>query len=410
MFTTAAVVLAGTFALDLRGALMAPGIPAELWQAPPFSTATFVPAASGGITALFALAALALRRRPAFAATAAALAPLVPFAASTVLWTRPQGPYGYWFGTTETLAVLLAVTVVIVRHRPAVAAPAVLAAVLTIVSGAWRDVPTLEQLGLLGFLGRSIQPCVMLLVPGCVLRWRRFRQRQRIEEVRREERLAISRELHDVVAHQVTGIVVQVQALRHAEARDDAELVREALPEIEAAGARALAAMRAMVAALRDPGETASAPRDTAAALADLERPAHDGRPGVVVETAGPLADLPPATGSAVARIAQEGVTNALRHARDATRILVRARADASEVRVDVADDGRTAAVRGGGHGYGLVGMGERARLLGGSCTAGPASDGPGWLLRARLPLPAAAEPGGAPEPAAAARGEERAQ
>ncbi len=106
----------------------------------------------------------------------------------------------------------------------------------------------------------------------------------------------------------------------------------------------------------------------------------------------GDVGDLPPLVQSAVYRLAQESVTNARRHARHATRIEVRVDADDTSVHLRVSDDGETAPA--GAPGFGLIGMIERADLLGGTCEAGP-DPGRGWTVTATLPRtsPGAAEP-----------------
>ncbi|WP_460778058.1 sensor histidine kinase, partial [Nocardiopsis nanhaiensis] len=111
------------------------------------------------------------------------------------------------------------------------------------------------------------------------------------------------------------------------------------------------------------------------------------GRPEVTVHACEGLADLPPGVGTAVLRIAQESVTNALRYARGATRVSVVVSAEDEGVLVRVDDDGRGGGIPVGG-GHGLVGMAERARLLGGELTAGPVGIGQGWTVRATLPVP----------------------
>ena len=120
--------------------------------------------------------------------------------------------------------------------------------------------------------------------------------------------------------------------------------------------------------------------------------------PVVDVEIDGDTADLPPSVDSAIYRLAQESVTNARRHARNASRIEVRVAADERSVRLRVTDDGESGPAgesppgHGGGGpsgsppGYGLIGMTERAGLLGGTCVAGPGPDR-GWTVTAVLPL-----------------------
>jgi len=161
------------------------------------------------------------------------------------------------------------------------------------------------------------------------------------------------------------------------------ETAAEALHLIEAEAARALDEMRAMVRVLRrdEPADLAPNPR-----IADLAKLASRARPSVDVTVSGDLDDLPPPIGSAIYRLAQESVTNARRHARHVTHIEVRVTADDTSVRLRVSDDGDPGLVRPAvSPGYGLVGMIERADLLGGTCEAGP-NPGRGWTVTAVLP------------------------
>jgi signal transduction histidine kinase len=154
---------------------------------------------------------------------------------------------------------------------------------------------------------------------------------------------------------------------------------------IEEAASRALADLRALVGALRDRDEADLAPQR---GVVDIERLAHgpgDG-PRVDVQLVGDLDGLRPLVGAAIYRIAQESVTNALRHARHATRIDVHVAGHDDAVRLTVHDDGdAVSSVPDSSAGYGLVGMGERAALLGGTLQAGPGSDS-GWTVTAVLP------------------------
>ncbi|GAA1059132.1 sensor histidine kinase [Agromyces bracchium] len=164
-----------------------------------------------------------------------------------------------------------------------------------------------------------------------------------------------------------------------------------------AAGALGFRNGAASSVATRD-GGSESAPGDPAAgalgfrsAGVDASSPAEvggseavPGDPTVEVHIDGDPDAVPPAVGAAVFRIVQEAVTNARRHARDASRIDVRVRVDAAGVRIDVRDDGAPAASV--APGFGLTGMAERAAVLGATCTAGPAADGPGWAVIAELP------------------------
>lgn len=200
------------------------------------------------------------------------------------------------------------------------------------------------------------------------------------EQVRLQEREQLARELHDTVAHHITAIVVRAQAGRVVAATNPSAAV-DALSVIEDEASRTLAELRFLVGALRDTDDLAPSP-----GIADLTRLARStvAGPAVELEVSGRLDDLSVTTGNAVYRIAQEAVTNALRHARHATRIVVRVAGEDECVRVSVVDDGQPGAVT-ATTGYGVVGMSERASALGGTLEAGP-EPGRGWAVRAELP------------------------
>ena len=204
-----------------------------------------------------------------------------------------------------------------------------------------------------------------------------------IEQAKLRQRNELARELHDAVGHHVSAIVIQAQAGR-ALAASSPDRALATLETIEEAASRTLEEMRAMVGLLRDGAEPDFAPQP---GLADIERLARSvgGWPRVDVQVAGEFAELSPGLGVALYRIAQEAVTNAVRHARDATRITVHVADEDEQVRLTVRDDGAASAT---GHmppGYGLVGMAERAGVLGGSLQAGPDPHG-GWTVSALLP------------------------
>lgn len=229
---------------------------------------------------------------------------------------------------------------------------------------------------------------------GVTLRYRATSREQALEHLRLLERERLARDLHDTVAHHVSAIAISAQAgLATAPTRPEA--ATEALRMIEAEASRALAEMRAMVRILRrghpaDAGATDQAgPEDLAPSprLTDLAQLAgrSDGGPAVSVDIAHDVGALAPSTDAAIYRLAQEAVTNALRHARHATRIEVRVAADDRAVRLTVHDDGDSSPLRASSPGFGLVGMIERAELLGGTCVAGPNPDR-GWTVTAALP------------------------
>ena len=245
---------------------------------------------------------------------------------------------------------------------------------------------------------------------GAVLRATDVSYRSRVGAVRRAEREEMARELHDVVAHHVTGMVVLVQAARAvveepASAMEvratvgegpDPRLV-DALAAVERSGAEALISLRSMVAVLRssDP-DAVGAPLEPGPSAADLEevvRRFRDSGAAARVDLAiEPAArGLPAPVQAAVHRVVQESLTNAARYARGADRVLIELTRSATQAVVTVQDSGGSGdagglerAVPGGG--FGIVGMRERVGALGGSLEAGPGPGG-GWTVRARVPL-----------------------
>ena len=234
-------------------------------------------------------------------------------------------------------------------------------------------------------VGDLIGGALVVLFPallGAEVRHLTSSRRQQLEKVKSDERAQLARELHDTVAHHVSAIAIQAQAGR-AVAPTRPEAATEALERIEEAASRTLAEMRAMVGTLREGDTPDLAPQRTTADIAHLAK--HDGSPVVRVDMAGDLDDLRPSLGTALYRLAQEGVTNATRHAQRATRIDVMVEGHTDCVTLTVRDDGELTGTDGGSGGYGLVGMTERAKLLGGTLTAGP-NPTRGWTVGAVLP------------------------
>lgn len=222
------------------------------------------------------------------------------------------------------------------------------------------------------------------LALGWAVRSQHGARERRLEQVKSEERVLLARELHDTVAHHVSAIAIQAQAGRALAATSPSSPL-EALEVIEVEASRTLAEMRAMVRVLRNEAPVDYAPQP---GVADLERlsGASPAGPRVEVRVSGDLAALPAGIDAAVFRIAQEAVTNALRHARNATLIDVRVAGDRSTVSLVVRDDGDPGAADPAPEaGFGLTGMVERALLLGGACRAGPCP-GRGWAVSATLP------------------------
>jgi len=199
-----------------------------------------------------------------------------------------------------------------------------------------------------------------------------------------EERARIARELHDIVAHAVSVMVLQVGAVRH-KLPDELADESGALRGVEQAGRTALAEMRRLLSAMRRDGDDLElAPQPGLGGVGALV--AEIGRAGlpVTLHVEGEAAPLPRAIDLSAYRIVQEGLTNALKHAR-AHRADVTLRYAPDELQIEVRDDG-TGGGASNGPGYGLVGVGERVKIYGGTMTAGAAPDG-GFVLGARLPL-----------------------
>ncbi|WP_410813683.1 sensor histidine kinase [Micromonospora sp. 067-2] len=208
--------------------------------------------------------------------------------------------------------------------------------------------------------------------------------------VRAEQRAEFARDLHDFIAHHVTGIVVQAQGARFV-AEQDPRRVIVALEQIERAGAETMASMRRMVGILRNPDAPPDAPLAPLAGVTELE-PLLTGFNGTAraparLDVDGDLDGLPVEVSTSAYRVVMEGLTNTRQHAPDARSVNVAVRRTPDWLLVRVADDGasgRTAPGR--GHGFGLIGLTERVRALGGTITAGPGVAG-GWVLDAALPL-----------------------
>lgn len=235
-------------------------------------------------------------------------------------------------------------------------------------------------------IGEIITSVVFLLFPGSVgaaVRYRTSSRMRGLDQVRLREREQLARELHDTVAHHVSAIAIRAQAGRVVGAGDPAAAM-DALLVIEAEASRALTEMRMMIGTLREGDEPSLAPQQGIRDITGLARVAGASL-RVHVDLAGDLDDVGPSVGAAIYRLAQESVTNAVRHARHATKVDVRVTGEGSAVHLVVSDDGDASVNGRGSDGYGLVGMAERAALLGGSFAAGPSS-GQGWTVNAVLP------------------------
>jgi signal transduction histidine kinase len=267
----------------------------------------------------------------------------------------------------------------------------------------------------LGLIAQDADPIEGLVLPfvvlvptwllGDVLRTRRVEALRRAAEVERslrareeslraaaaEERRHVARELHDVVAHAVSVMVIQAGAARQV-LRSSPDQAETSLLAVESTGREAMTELRRFLGALSDDGEEAGlAPQPGIGELGTLlDRVREAGLPASL-EVDGSPRSIPPSLDVTAYRIVQEALTNALRYARRAAT-LVRLSWEPDQLRLEILDDGpATGAAEGTGRG--LVGMSERAALVGGRLEAGPRVGG-GYAVRAWLPF----EPGPSPD------------
>jgi signal transduction histidine kinase len=248
----------------------------------------------------------------------------------------------------------------------------------------WSDGTSMNVGGFLFFGFFMLGPFLV----GVAIRMRREREhllvREQDERARAavaEERARIARELHDVVAHAISVIVLQARGARHA---DGAER-EEALDAIESTGANALTEMRRLLHMLRaDDEAVAMAPQPSLEHLEHLVTQVRDAGLPVEVRVEGARRALPPGVDVSAYRIVQEALTNALKHAGPArARVSIRFGDDALELEIE---DSGAGGGNGAGGGHGLAGMRERVAIFGGRLDTGPKAEG-GYAVRARLPL-----------------------
>ncbi|GGS56060.1 two-component sensor histidine kinase [Planobispora rosea] len=320
------------------------------------------------VAASICLLALARRRAPLGTAVAglAVTALAIPAARFLHLPAEPSP------AASLGLAVLTASAV---RTLPARTACAVAASGPAVVAGGLLTAPgsAVPVLGGLAWLaGLSLGFGSRLLAA---------RRRAAAERVRHAERLELARELHDVVAHHITSIVLQAQAAQLVTARHP-ERTAGSLADIETAGARALAATRRVVGLLRDAAPAAEGCERLGELIEGFESHGRRAHLRLDAEPSG----WPPHVSGTVYRVVREALTNVSRHAPQARAVTVGITQDERAVTVEVEDDAPRTPVR---HhrraGYGLTGMRERLDTLGGTLTAGP-RPGYGWSVRAVIP------------------------
>ncbi|MER6254732.1 histidine kinase [Streptomyces sp. NPDC001584] len=328
---------------------------------------------------LVALPLLKEARSYACAGGAAAGASLV--CSMALLLSHPAAGASSAYGAFEPVGLLLVLAFVARRGRAAPTAPIALLLAAAVVL---RPLSIGVQEGSLTVaFGLTL---VTVLVAGASVTARIVEadRRQRAHRVRLEQRIELARDLHDHLAHHVTGIVVQAQGARAVAARRP-DLVLPALQRIEETGAEALASMRQMVAGL-GAGES-DAPPAAPAGMDDLRALvrgfALNGVPAFLTEE-GPTDTVPPEVAATLHRVTMESLTNIREHARHCRHVSVHVRVRPHEAAVRITNDGTARPTS--RPGYGLKVLRERVTLAGGTFRAEATAEGD-WQVRARMPL-----------------------
>jgi signal transduction histidine kinase len=299
------------------------------------------------------------------------------------------------FGTAEALGLLGVLFVLSRRADPHWAIAAIVATVVAVgllpMRGGFE--PIFIIFGLILALAAAAA-----IGGGVYLRTVDSTRQRAIDSVRAEQRAEFARDLHDFIAHHVTGIVVQAQGAKFV-AEQDPKRVLLALEQIEQAGAETMASMRRMVGVLRDPQARPDAPLAPIAGVPELavllEHFSSAGGPLARLHVDGDVHGLPVEVSTSAYRVVMEALTNIRQHADGARVADVWIRRTPEWLLVRIANDGappRGATTR-ERPGYGLVGLTERVRAVGGRITAGPGIDG-GWVVDAALPLAVEARTG----------------
>ncbi|WP_339154760.1 sensor histidine kinase [Actinomadura luteofluorescens] len=355
------------------------GDPSALWMAFVAAVANFAAVSGRGFLV--------------WAAGAGALSALSTLCLGTVV--RPEAGAPSLFAEIGGLLIVIARVVWKARRDRLVPIAVLLGAAILATPLRWSPIAAALFTAPLGIT------VAIALGVGLYLRALDARRARSLASARRDERLELARDLHDFVAHHVTGIVVQAQAARFTAgsgAAQTQEQLDRMLGEIEMAGTEALTSMRRMVGLLRDAqnvdaadgeavpdGGSSTRPLGDIARLRDLVEGFTHPPAALTLEPG--LGTLPPEVAASAHRVVQEALTNVRKHAADAATVRVTLARVGGDVEVAVRDDGRG---RGGRRlpsgGFGLTGLGERVGALGGRLHAGPRPEG-GWEVVARLPV-----------------------
>jgi signal transduction histidine kinase len=342
---------------------------------------------------LVAVVILGVRRR------APLLAPCLVIVDVT-WWTSmwPAGTQGPFEGFVLLVAAAYCLGTVQDRRRLAIGAGVILAwfvlgTVVGLVGGRAGDIVPIAVWLAIGFgvgylISRRTEQARQAWAANRILAAEQERQTARAIE---DERARIARELHDVVAHGLSVIVVQAVAERRSLSGSDVDVtsIGEALGSIERTGRDALVDLRRLLGLLRRTDDPmALAPQPGLAQLDELVSTAREAGLDVDVDIAGDQSPLPPGLDLTAYRIVQEALTNVLKHA-NAHCVRVAVAFQRTHLDLEVTDDGGAGGrgrIASPGPGHGLLGMRERVTIFGGTLTAGPGAGG-GWTVHARLPV-----------------------
>ncbi|WP_083971155.1 sensor histidine kinase [Actinoplanes awajinensis] len=342
-----------------------------------------------GVQVLLAMAAAAVwlphyrpgsRLLPAAAIVVSTASLLV----TALIWVAD--PYEGLWGLAESAALLVVLAVVTrhVRTGPAVLALVITGAAVSVMPLRAGDSAIYATFCLIQALGAA---CAIGV--GVALRTMAGNRQRALDSVRSEQRAEFARDLHDFIAHHVTGIVVQAQGARFI-AEQDPQRVMLALEQIEQAGTETMASMRRMVGVLRDPESKPDAPLAPVAGVPELAPLAEQftaaGGPPARLHLEGDPYGLPVEVSTSAYRVVMEALTNVRQHAPQANAVDVWVRRATDQLLIRVANDGPAPRPSLDRPGYGLVGLTERVRAAGGQIVSGPGVDG-GWVVDAVFPL-----------------------
>ncbi|MFC5146506.1 sensor histidine kinase [Streptomyces aureoversilis] len=312
-------------------------------------------------------------------AVRASAAVAVSWTTSLVLMTG-QHPETVW-GMGEAIALLALLTSVL--QRASTRAAAILGPLLALAALA----APMRDLDPGPFTAVFCALTVVVTAYSVLLRNQSGQRVRDLAAVRNAERLELARELHDLIAHHVTGIVVQAQAARFTAL--DGPAAAAAFERIELSAGESLSSMRRLVGILREGDAETEPVAGLPQVRALTEDFARTGPPVTLYIEKGMEDWIPAEVAAGVHRVVREALTNIRKHAADATAVRIGIRGVPAGVELRIADDGKHAAVlsdkaRGGG--FGLVGLSERAKAMGGLLRAGPAPEG-GWEVTALFPV-----------------------